>query len=194
MADRAGRLASWGRLLPPSVQLFRSFSCEALPLAASRRVSANFSALANRCLLAQKGFKGLLRRIPILGALLAGLGAGSDILDSESDDGLSRLDKDKRAGKAIGGALGTLGGAALGAAIGTAIAPGLGTVIGGIIGGFLGDQGGQIIGEKMGEWVNDLRAYDIPGKVVTAFYRSRELLQDRLDGRRRAVQGRGRRS
>lgn len=119
----------------------------------------------------------LLRRVPLLGALLASIGAGADIYDAETDKGLSRQDKDKRVGRTVGGLGGTLAGgiagAQAGAAIGTMFFPGAGTAVGGVIGGvvgaFLGDQGGQIIGEKFGAWVEDLRQYDIPGKITAAW-------------------------
>lgn len=119
---------------------------------------------------------GLLKRLPILGALLSVGSAASDIYDSESDDKLSRRDKDKRAGKAVGAAAGGIGGMAAGAAMGAAIGsvvPVIGTAIGGIIGGaagmFFGDQAGQILGEKVGGWVNELREADIPGKIGNAW-------------------------
>ena len=120
--------------------------------------------------------KGLLKRIPILGALLSLGEAGADIYSSENDDNLSRREKDKNAGRAVGGAAGGIGGmlagAATGAAIGSAI-PVIGTAIGAVVGGaagmFFGDKAGKIIGETMGGWVNDLRAADIPGQISNAW-------------------------
>jgi hypothetical protein len=106
-----------------------------------------------------------LKRIPVLGALLTSLGAATDIYGSETDESLTRLEKDRRAGTAIGGASGTIGGAMAGAAAGSFLGP-IGTVVGGVVGSFLGDQAGQIIGEKIGEWTNSLRDYDLPGKVM----------------------------
>lgn len=113
--------------------------------------------------------KGLFKKIPIIGPLISGALAAFDIFDSENDPKLSRRDKDKRAGKAYGGFSGGLGGMAAGAAIGTAIFPGVGTAIGGAIGAVLGSVWGEYIGEKIGGWVNDLRAFDIPGKIVGAW-------------------------
>ncbi|MEN3067851.1 hypothetical protein [Uliginosibacterium sediminicola] len=104
-----------------------------------------------------RGGGGILRRLPLLGALLASVGAGLDIADSENGDSLTRQQKNARNGRAIGGASGTIGGAALGAAIGTTILPGVGTALGAVIGGFLGDQGGQIIGEKVGAAFEDIK-------------------------------------
>ncbi|MBS4051998.1 MAG: hypothetical protein KGZ69_12440 [Methylomonas sp.] len=117
---------------------------------------------------AGRGAKGLFKRIPIIGSLLAGAGAAFDIFNSENDDSLTRREKDKAAGISIGGWMGSLGGIAAGAAAGSMLGP-VGTVVGGIVGGFLGDQAGQIIGEKFGEWVSDLRQADLPGRLVSKF-------------------------
>jgi hypothetical protein len=110
----------------------------------------------------------LLKKIPVLGALLGSGAALMSIFDSENNHDLSRREKDASAGKAVGGIGGMFTGMATGALLGTVIGP-IGTVIGGILGAFLGDSAGQIIGEKVGLWVNDLRAYDIPGKVVAVW-------------------------
>lgn len=120
--------------------------------------------------------KGLLRRIPLLGALLGGIGAAADIFGSESDGTKTRREKDQTAGKSVGGFAGSIGGMAagakLGALAGTVLGP-AGTIIGGVVGGaaglFFGDQAGQIIGEKVGGWTNDLREADIPGKIAGAW-------------------------
>ncbi len=78
----------------------------------------------------QKGLKGTLRRVPILGI---GLGA-LEISMAE--------DKGAATGSVVGGMVG----AAIGSTIGSAICPGLGTWIGGVIGGVVGG----IIGEEIG--------------------------------------------
>lgn len=113
-------------------------------------------------------FKGALKKIPLLGSLLAVGGAAADIIGSENDDKLSRREKDKNAGKAIGGAGGTIGGMMAGAAAGAFAGP-VGMAIGGMVGAFLGDQAGQIIGDTVGGWVNDLRNADIAGSIVSAW-------------------------
>lgn len=113
-------------------------------------------------------FKGALKKIPLLGSLLAIGGAAANIYDSENDDKLSRREKDRNAGKAIGGAGGTIGGMMAGAAAGAFAGP-VGMAIGGMVGAFLGDQAGQIIGDKVGGWVNDLRSADIVGTITTAW-------------------------
>ena len=127
--------------------------------------------------------RGALRRIPIIGALLGGIGAATDIYDSETDDTLTRREKDQRTGKAVGGLAGTMGGmfagAKLGAMVGAFAGP-VGAAIGGAIGGaaglFFGDQAGQIIGTTVGGWVSDLRDADIPGKIAAAWTATTEAV------------------
>lgn len=114
-----------------------------------------------------KAGKGLLRRVPLLGALLAAVSAVGDIFTSESS-GQSRREKDRYAGSVLGGATGTIGGAIGGAAAGAFAGP-VGMIVGAVVGSFLGDQAGQIIGDKFGGWVSDLREADLPGKISSAW-------------------------
>ena len=111
-----------------------------------------------------RGLMALLKKIPVLGALLGGGAFLMDAFTYEMDPRLSRREKDQRIGGSGGGILGMLGGAATGAAAGAFLGP-VGMIAGGLLGGFLGDSAGQIIGEKVGLWVNDLRGADIPGKI-----------------------------
>ena len=112
-----------------------------------------------------KGAKGLMRRIPLLGTLLMGADAASEIYASETDGKASREKKDKRTGRAVGGfaggVSGMLAGGAAGAAIGSVV-PVIGTAIGGVLGAaagaFFGDKAGQILGETLGGWVSGMRA------------------------------------
>lgn len=127
------------------------------------------------------GGKGLLKRIPILGALLGDIGAASDVYGNEEDGSLTRGEKDKRNGKSVGGAAGSFGGMMAGAAVGSLLGP-VGTVVGGAVGMFLGDQAGQIIGEKMGEWTTQLRDADIPGKIISAWDSTTEAIKSGWDG------------
>jgi len=120
--------------------------------------------------------KGMLRRIPLLGALIGGVGAASDIYSSETDDSLTRRQKDEKAGKAVGGFAGSVGGMLAGAklgamagAIGGPIGVAIGGVLGGAVGMFFGDQAGQIIGDTVGGWANDLRNADIVGTITGAW-------------------------
>jgi hypothetical protein len=126
-------------------------------------------------------FKGALKKIPLLGALLAVGGAAADIYGSENDDKLSRREKDKNAGKAVGGAGGTIAGMAAGAAAGAFAGP-VGMAIGGMVGAFLGDQAGQIIGDTVGGWVNDLRNADIVGTITGAWDSVTSTVKSGWDG------------
>jgi len=84
--------------------------------------------------------KGMSKKIPILGAALAG---GFELAETG--------DKSRAAAVTAGAGLGGWGGAAAGAAIGTMIFPGVGTVIGGLIGGI----GGALGGEKAARTIHD---------------------------------------
>jgi hypothetical protein len=133
--------------------------------------------------------KGMLRRIPLLGALIGGVGAASDIYSSETDDSLTRRQKDEKAGKAVGGFAGSVGGMLAGAklgamagAIGGPIGVAIGGALGGAVGMFFGDQAGQIIGDTVGGWVSDLREADIPGKIVGAWEATTDFLKKGWDG------------
>lgn len=125
--------------------------------------------------------KGLLKRIPLLGALIGGVSAVSDIYETENDNTLTRGEKDKRDGRAVGGLAGSMGGMMAGAAAGSLLGP-IGTVVGGAVGMFLGDQAGQIIGDKMGEWTTQLRDADIPGKIIGAWNTTTEAIKNGWDG------------
>lgn len=128
-----------------------------------------------------RGGKGLLRKIPFLGALIGGVSTATDVYGNEEDDSLTRGEKDKRNGKSVGGFAGSVGGMMAGAAVGSLLGP-VGTVIGGAVGMFLGDQAGQIIGEKMGEWTTQLRDADIPGKIIGAWETTTSAIKSGWDG------------
>lgn len=127
------------------------------------------------------GMGKFLKRIPLLGALIGGVGAATDIYSSENDDTLTRREKDKNAGKATGGFAGSMAGMAAGAALGAFGGP-VGMAIGGMVGMFLGDQAGQIIGDTMGGWVNDLRGADIPGRIASAWDATTGAIKSGWDG------------
>lgn len=110
-----------------------------------------------------KGGGGLLRRIPLLGALLAGGGALASIFG-----GGTRDEKYKGVGEAGGMLAGGLAGAKLGALAGSLLGP-IGTAVGGVIGGVGGAIFGEKFGAKVGEWTKTLVDSDIPGKVVEAW-------------------------
>lgn len=139
--------------------------------------------------------KGALKRIPLLGSLLAVGGAASDIFDTENDDTLTRREKDQHDGKAVGGAVGSIGGmlagAKLGAMVGALGGP-IGAAIGGVVGGaagmFFGDQAGQILGETVGGWVNDLRNADIPGMISSAWQATTSAIMSGWDATTKFLQ------
>ena len=108
------------------------------------------------------------RKIPILGSLIAAFGAGSDVMDTESDPTLSRRQKDVLDGKSIGGFLGSIGGMVGGAALGSVGGP-AGAFAGGTAGMLAGDQLGQMLGEKFGAWVDDLIKANIPEKIMAVW-------------------------
>ncbi|AZI14485.1 hypothetical protein EIA51_07595 [Avibacterium paragallinarum] len=92
--------------------------------------------------------KGALKKIPILGSLLAiGDGIGGLFDDSRDEEGKSNR------GKRVGGAVGTL----IGGGIGSLLGP-VGTIAGAMIGDW--------IGEKIGAWAADFD-WSIIGKKIT---------------------------
>jgi len=132
--------------------------------------------------------KGALGRLPLIGALLSGVGAASDIYDTETDGSLTRREKDKRDGAAVGGLAGSVGGMLAGAKLGAlagAFAGPIGAAIGGVVGGaagmFFGDQAGKIIGDTVGGWVSDLREADIPGKITAAWNATTDTIKKAWD-------------
>ena len=145
---------------------------------------------------AASGVKGVLKRVPLLGAALASVGAGLGAYNSETDDTLTRAEKDKKTGEAVGGGVGTIagmmaGGAAgakigalaglIGGPVGVAIGTAIGGTIGGAAGAFFGEDAGKVIGETVGGWVTEVRDADIPGKVSTAWTKTTENMSKRWD-------------
>lgn len=133
--------------------------------------------------------KGLLKRVPWLAALFGGVGALADVYGTETNDRLTRGEKDTRTGGALGRFTGSFGGlfagAKLGALAGSLAGP-IGTAIGAVVGGaagvFFGEQAGQIVGEKIGGWVTLLREADIPGKIAGAWETTVAFLREQWGG------------
>lgn len=101
--------------------------------------------------------RGLLRRLPLIGAI-AGLGfMASDVMAAENaaESGeISREEARREQGGAIGEGGGALAGAAAGAAIGSVVpivGTAIGGIIGGVLGGWLGRQGGEAIADATAE-------------------------------------------
>lgn len=122
-----------------------------------------------------RGAGSMLKRLPLVGGLLASIGGLYEAWESESS-GLSREEKDRKTGKAVGGLGGALAGgfagAKLGAALGVLAGP-IGAAIGGVVGGaaglFFGEEAGKVIGNTVGGWVTSLREADIPGKIAAGW-------------------------
>lgn len=122
-----------------------------------------------------RGAGSMLKRLPLVGGLLASIGGLYEAWESESSD-LSREEKDRKTGKAVGGLGGALAGgfagAKLGAALGALAGP-IGAAIGGVVGGaaglFFGEEAGKVIGNTVGGWVTSLREADIPGKIAAGW-------------------------
>jgi|GEM_PF-6868450 len=108
---------------------------------------------------ALKGAGGLLKRIPILGTLLAGGGALASIFGSD-DPSKSANENRTEKYKGVGGSVGMVGGGMLGAVLGSALGP-----VGTVVGGYLGSMAGELIGEKVGAWTKTLVDSDVPGMI-----------------------------
>ncbi|AWL27113.1 hypothetical protein DJ533_00060 (plasmid) [Acinetobacter defluvii] len=104
-----------------------------------------FGGLLGKLFKGGKGlFKGLLKRVPLLGLLFGGASLFSE---------WGKLDSGGK-GKGIG----SLAGGALGAILGSVFGP-LGTIGGGALGAYLGG----IFGKKVGEWTDTLKNSDFVG-------------------------------
>lgn len=103
----------------------------------------------------------MLRRIPVLGALLAGGGALASMLGMDDDDSKTpeenRAQRYKGTGEAVGMGVGGVIGGALGSVLGPA-----GTVAGALVGSIVGEK----VGGAVGEWTKGLVDSDIGGKVI----------------------------
>ena len=134
-------------------------------------------------MLGGNGLAGLLpalttlgKRIPIIGAAFAGIKGLYDVWSSESDETLSREEKDKRTGTAVGGAAGSIGmgflGAKAGAMVGAFAGP-VGSAIGAALGGTLGLISGGEVGKQIGEWGGEIVSLfrEVPAKMEASWNR-----------------------
>ncbi|MGE4539208.1 MAG: phage tail tape measure protein [Desulfovibrio sp.] len=105
------------------------------------------------------GSGGLLGMFGGKGGLLATAGlAAWDIYATESNDALTRAQKNVRHSENAGGLAGAIAGMKLGAAGGAAlgsVVPGLGTAAGGIVGGLAGGAAGWWAGSDLGRWAGE---------------------------------------
>ena len=110
-----------------------------------------------------KGAGGLLKRVPFLGALLAGGGALASIF-GEDDPSKSADENRTERYRGVGESGGMLAGGTIGAVLGSALGP-----VGTVVGGYLGAMAGEIIGGKVGEWTKTLVDADVPGMIGKAW-------------------------
>jgi len=123
-----------------------------------------------------RGLSGGLRRVPLLGTLLAGVsiasilgGGGANAAEMEGltpEQKREQRRQDER-GKTRGvlGVLGGVaGGAAGGAALGTLVGGPVGTVIGGVIGGIVGEEAVKLLSDPIIDGITDF------GKGVGSFF------------------------
>lgn len=153
---KAGKLGKFAALKQGAKGLFSKlpFFGKGAAAAGTAATAAKGAATAGKAGL----LKGLGSKIPGIGtALTLGLGA-KEIYDSESSN-MSRDEKDKATGAAVGGTGGTLvgmaAGAKLGGAIGTIGGP-IGIAAGALIGGGLGALAGSSVGKAAGEYAGKL--------------------------------------
>lgn len=101
------------------------------------------------------GLKGLLRKIPVLGALLGGAMVANAVM---ADDDPNATPDEKASAKADKwGTVGGVAGGVAGAAIGSLLGP-LGTIAGGIAGDY--------VGSLMGEWLSKVD-FSVVSKTIT---------------------------
>ncbi len=110
------------------------------------------AAVGGGAALALKAAGGLVRRLPVLGALFEGL---SGVLEDQriaTDSTLSPGQRAQQRGANAGGTLGGIGGVLAGAAAGQALIPipVVGAVVGAVAGGMLGKKAGQAAGGALG--------------------------------------------
>ena len=123
-----------------------------------------------------RGLSGGLRRIPLLGTLLAGAGIAAALstpgASAAEMEGLSpeekreqRRQEERQKTRGVLGVLGGVaGGAAGGAALGTLIGGPVGTVIGGVIGGIVGEEAVKFLSDPIIDGITDF------GKGIGSFF------------------------
>lgn len=95
------------------------------------------------------GAGGLLKRWPVLGALLSGgLGIFND-REIANDPNLTPEEKRSKRAANAARTTGSIGGALLGVALGSMLLPGIGTAVGGTVGGWLGGKGGEMLARPL---------------------------------------------
>lgn len=112
---------------------------------------------------------GMFRGMRGAGALAAVAGLFG-LASIETDETLTREEKNRAHGENAGVVANGAAGAAAGAAIGTMIFPGVGTVVGGLIGGFAADyfagDAASELGSKIADWIDDAPLSELPGRML----------------------------
>lgn len=108
-----------------------------------------------------KGGGKLLKRIPVLGALISGGMALGSAFGMDDDPSKSPEENRTQRYRDTGEAVGMGVGGAAGAAVGSLLGP-IGTVVGGYLGAMLGEK----IGGAVGEWTKSFVDSDVGGKVI----------------------------
>lgn len=123
----------------------------------------------------------LLKKVPLLGPLLAGFGAYSEITETENNPELSRQQKDVNNGGSVGGSVGGLTGALAFGSVGAAAGP-VGAIVMSIIGWFGGEKLGDIIGRYAGEAFSGFRGSDMQKRILETWDTNVAFLQSAWDG------------
>ena len=133
------------------------------------------------------------KRIPLVGAALAGAKGIFDVWASETNDDLTRDEKNRRTGAGVGGAAGSIGmgfmgakaGSMAGGALGSFLGP-IGTAVGASLGGILGGVAGLIsggeVGKEIGSWGGDLVSLfsGLPNRIEDAWDGLTETVSDKF--------------
>ena len=123
-----------------------------------------------------RGLRGGLRRVPLLGTLLAGAGIAAALstpgasaaemegLTPEEKREQKRQEERQKTRGVLGVLGGVAGGAAGGAALGTLIGGPVGTLIGGVIGGIVGEEAVKLLSDPVIDGITNL------GKSIGGFF------------------------
>lgn len=113
----------------------------------------------------RRGGGRLLRRIPVMGALLAGGGALASMFGMDDDPTKSAEENRTQRYRGTGEALGMGVGGVLGGLLGSVLGP-AGTVAGALVGSLVGEKVGEKVGAAVGDWTKGLVDSDIPGMIA----------------------------
>lgn len=122
----------------------------------------------------------LLRKLPILGALLSGGSALWSLFGGDDDPNASPEENRKRqyhnTGSAVGMGVGGIAGAALGSLLDPILGP-FGTIIGGYLGAVIGDK----LGAAFGDWTKSLVDAGVPQQMLQMWKESTAFISAAFD-------------